>query len=673
MATPTCHDSNTTGSFPHTRNTDVDNSVGNSVDSARAYPLDEVTITAYRLPQQQSLSSFPIRIFSSPELRTLNGTSVADVLERVEGVSVRNYGSVSSLKTVSQRGLGPEHTLVLLNGRRVSSLQNGLTDLSTFSMEDVAQVEILKGGQSALFGADAMSGVVNIVTPSARAITHPRASVAIGSFGYRRFHASSGFSAGVFGIQGSVQQESGEDDFPFRFSNSTGTYTLTRRNADMMNHSVMLNASATLAHGTDISVFARGISSERGVPGTVVSPYSNPGARQTDRDGVVVLSAHLPLTPAWNVAGIGQVHYAYERYHDPAVVIAGEALDNFFVNTDVRTSAEAHWQGSSRFRALGGVEVTRVVARGSSVAGDHARTSIGVNVAGEYRTSMENEQGTTIAIAPALRCDVGPGGRSQLSPRLGLVATFAPADWGPFAGVRPLLRASVTSSFRTPTFNELFFSGGGGFGNPDLRPERATGLDGGGAVSFSWMGDHMLDISAYLIAVRDRIIWLPAGAGAVHPENIRSVRSVGMESSYRWSPVPGHLTLTATYSRVRAVKTAPDFPGDPNVHTRLIYVPDETASLSVALSPSLPSDVILDPSLDLAWRFEGVRYVSESNDRHLPSYAVVDANVHARLHVAGLTWGLRFEVNNLLDREYQVMLSYPMPGRSFRSTLSVEY
>ena len=141
-------------------------------EGEEAVELEEITVTGSRIPAQNLISSSPVTTVSREEIAFQGVTRVEDMLNRLPQVyagqtSTQANGSTNTA-TVDLRGLGSERTLVLMNGRRLSSgspLQGGLgADLNQVPSALVERVEVLTGGASATYGSDAVAGVVNFIT-----------------------------------------------------------------------------------------------------------------------------------------------------------------------------------------------------------------------------------------------------------------------------------------------------------------------------------------------------------------------------------------------------------------------------------------------------------------------------------------------------------------------------
>jgi len=233
------------------------------------------------------------------------------------------------------------------------------------------------------------------------------------------------------------------------------------------------------------------------------------------------------------------------------------------------------------------------------------------------------------------------------------------------------MRAVAGRNFRIPTFNELYYAGGGGFGNPALRSERSAGGDAGVDLSFQAFGRHTLDATVFAVRVRDRIVWAPAGGATVTPKNLRTVESSGVEVTYVWEPTRTPLAVRVGYAFTQARKTSADYPGDPNVNTLLTYVPEETAHATVQFTQKYATGQVAGAGGALRLRYVSHRYVTEDNEMFLPSYTCVDLALTSDWRMTPFVVEAGIEFTNLTNTQYEVVLGYPAPSRAFRVTLGV--
>jgi len=154
------------------------------LDSTKVYPIQEVTVHASRM--ERKLKDLPqkVEIVSQSLIKSLPCENLAEVLKRTTNLDIVQYPGLSA--AVGMRGFSPSahsrsYTLLLIDGKPA-----GTTNLAAIDLNNVEQIEIVKGSYSVLYGSDAMGGVVNIITKKGGAVPEGHVSVESGSFGYRK-------------------------------------------------------------------------------------------------------------------------------------------------------------------------------------------------------------------------------------------------------------------------------------------------------------------------------------------------------------------------------------------------------------------------------------------------------------------------------------------------------
>lgn len=184
-------------------------------DSMRVNALDEVVFTANKYPKKQTETGKVLTVISREQLERNYGKTLGEVLNTVSGTTI--VGSNSNMganQTVNMRGGSAGNVLILVNGIPVNdpSVNDNYIDLNFFSIEQIERVEILKGGQSTLYGSDAVAGVINIITKKAgRQSSHTGLSVAAGSYGTLRTNLglNHSFSKSSFSLQYGFNRSNG--------------------------------------------------------------------------------------------------------------------------------------------------------------------------------------------------------------------------------------------------------------------------------------------------------------------------------------------------------------------------------------------------------------------------------------------------------------------------------
>ena len=186
-----------------------------AVDSNEAaLKLSSTVITANRAAEERKDSTAAVSVFTRADIERLQPTNLADLLNRVPGVQIRQTGGRGSATGVSIRGTKTAQTLVLIDGVRVGSASAGGASLQHLNIEQIERVEVLRGARSALYGSDAIGGVIQVFTRRGVAEgLQGRVRVAAGNKGV--WERSAGFSGGDqktrFNLSASLDEMSGFD------------------------------------------------------------------------------------------------------------------------------------------------------------------------------------------------------------------------------------------------------------------------------------------------------------------------------------------------------------------------------------------------------------------------------------------------------------------------------
>ncbi len=150
-------------------------------DSVKVYDLDELTISATRMNTQLKHIPQKVEIIDETVINSIPSENIAELLKKTTNLDIIQYPGLTA--TVGMRGFSPSahsrsYTLLLINGK-----PSGVTNLAAINTENVARIEVIKGPYSALYGSDAMGGVINVITKTGTKETKGKISIAAGSFG----------------------------------------------------------------------------------------------------------------------------------------------------------------------------------------------------------------------------------------------------------------------------------------------------------------------------------------------------------------------------------------------------------------------------------------------------------------------------------------------------------
>ena len=149
-----------------------------------AFSLDGLVITASPNPRSANAVASHVTILSGDELQARGSRTLGEALREVAGVHVARNGSFGAVTSVFLRGGESDYTLVLIDGVQVN-LAGGGFDFASLSIANIERVEIVRGPASALYGSDAVTGVINVVTRTGRGAPRISLGLETGSFGRR--------------------------------------------------------------------------------------------------------------------------------------------------------------------------------------------------------------------------------------------------------------------------------------------------------------------------------------------------------------------------------------------------------------------------------------------------------------------------------------------------------
>ena len=439
-------------------------SLFNSVQARSTVPLGPVLVTANRaeVPADEALAS--VTILSRADIEQSQAPDLLDLLGQQAGIDIARTGGPGQASTVFMRGSNSNHTLVLIDGIRVNAATQGIIDFAHLPLAQIERIEIVRGPRAALWGSDAIGGVIHIFTrdPS-KAFFEAHAG------SYQRAGASAGIGGGSaqtrFGIAAGSEQLRG-----FSATNSNA-YGYDPDTDGYRNQNLSLRAQTAI--GNQRLAFS-------GLLTDAVVDF--------DQGETAALNRVFGITLAGNLGS--------RWSHTLSLGRSSEDLD-----TPVY---------SSRF----GSTRTSLDWINSLALGTNSMVNVGLNWSRETGYSDDGFAG----FAQSRRNNaLFASWRGHLASQLLEIslrrddndqfhgATTGNVAWGWQASHGLRLRASWGQGFRAPNFNELYYPGFFGLfaGNPDLTPERSSS----GEIGLDWQlaPGQKLGVSAYRTRVSDLI------------------------------------------------------------------------------------------------------------------------------------------------------------------------
>lgn len=641
------------------------------VDSTRTYFIPEVVVTeVFRTNEVRATA--PLQVLSAKSMRQLNALQVSDAVKHFSGVTVKDYGGVGGLKTVSLRSLGANHTAVGYDGITLSDCQSGQIDIGRFSLDNVDAVSLSNGQSDNIFQAArlfASAGVLNIqtLTPTFRDSKKLNARLALkgGSFGLfnptlslegrinRIWTASLGGEwMRVDGYYPYVLHYGGESDLK---------ETKRRTNTEVNSGRLEGGLYARFSDAEQLRVKFYYYQSSRGLPGAI--KYYNDYTQQHLWDKNFFTQAHYKkeFNPKWVFQTAAKFNWSYQRYLDPGKLNSAGYEESRYHQNEYYLTASVLYRA---FRNISfSLSTDGAVNTMQAFTNPTRYTWLSV-VAAKYVNNWITASGSLLATVINEDTQTGPvaGSHKRLTPYLSVSVK-------PFAREELRIRAFYKEIFRLPTFNDLYYSG---VGNPNLKPESTYQYNLGVAWTKSLSTTFpQLSLTAdiYHNIVNNKIIAIPKDLFVWSMINLGRVEIKGLDFTGRFTvafPRKIRLNLSANYTYQRALDmTDPD---SREYKNQIAYTPRVSGSGTAVLET---------PWVDLSYAvlLSGHRYTLKQNiaENRLEGYSDHSLSASRALQFGRFDTRITAELLNLMNRNYEVVRSFPMPGRSFRVTLTINY
>ena len=500
--------------FPHALQAQV------QVDATRASEQMLVTADRQREPVDDALAS--VTVISREDIQRLQVRDISELMRLQAGVDAVRTGPRGSQTSLFLRGANSNHVLVLIDGVRAASSATGSFAWEHLPVDQIERIEIVRGPRAALWGSDALGGVIQIFTRQPESLG---ISLGAGSFGSYEARAAVGQRSGEFhaGVSAGYSSSGG-----FSAQNPNGfAYSPDDDGYRSRNLSISTGGAAG-AGRWQASVLATedDVEFDQGI---------------TDHASQVAgIRYHGPLTPYWQQTL--RLGYASDDL---------ESDFGFFQSFQDSSRWDAAWQHQLDLDAVD-------VGFGADYYDEEGRTSGGVD---DERDNL----GLWLSLQGGDRFSWQFSGRHDDNSRFGSETT------GQLAlgyTISPALQtyASVGTAFRAPNFNELFSPGFGGqfAGNPELNPETSTS----GELGLRWhQGAHQFGAAVFSTEFEDLIAFTGPDFQAV---NVNEAEAQGLELEYGLSTGPWNLQANLTLQDTTDESTGRD----------LLRRPDEKLALS---------------------------------------------------------------------------------------------
>jgi vitamin B12 transporter len=628
------------------------------------FVLDGLVVTVSPTPRALAAVAQHVTILEGRELEARGFINAADALREVSGVDVVRGGSFGAVTSVFMRGGESDYTLVMVDGVQVNQAGGGY-DLSSLALQNVERIEIVRGPGSALYGSDAVTGIIHVITRmGAGTGTQGRVRVETGSYAEP--------DGVVDGTKLSAELGGGSDRARYTVAlghdAADGVYAYNSRHE---NNALSGAARFLPDDRTRVALTLRLEDRQYNYPTNGAGALVDRNAFFFEDETVAHLSVARAVTDALEVealVGLTQTDGGTDDgFDDPSDAGSFKSLDHFR-----RASAQLR----SHVR-VGGATLTV----GGEVEEERQRSfSESLSSFGAFYGRGENERLNLAAFAHGTT-EEGPvaftvGGRVEDNERYGTIATWQ-------AGVaaslpdRPAtrLRLSAGSAIKEPTFAENYATGFA-LGNPDLDPEWSLSWEAG--VEHELVAGLTASVTYFDQRFEEMIQYTFAPPNPTDPNyfNIAAATARGVEVDTRFTAGRVDASANWTWLDTEVVDAGLEgAPGDVFADGQpLIRRPRHSVTLGA--SSALTAQVRVHSELSVVGARDDRDFATfPATPVIVPSHALWSLGGAWTLPqpVGGANVSLSVRAENLLDERYQETFGFPAPGRQLYLGLSVGF
>jgi len=613
-----------------------------------------VTPARYKTSLRESIGN--TTVLTRQELEARNIQNTGEAIRSVSGIVSYDYSGVGSQAVIDLRGFSTGgYTLVMVDGIPVNEPDSGIVDWTSIPIEIVERIEITRGPSAALYGNQAIGGVINVITREGSPELVTSITSDWGSYSYQNNAVT------VQGSSGNVNYfMAGARKFcqGFRENSELSAWDFNGKLSAVMNHQARANIA--LRYHDDY----------RGYPGTLSEEewQADPTKTNTPYDGGNIERTDINANYEWQFRDNARTNFrTFMKNHNYDSFLTGNELvstsNSYGIGGEASTESPLF---SISSQLLGGIELSRKVVNAQSfdapakVRGNQASNTRTVQDSLATFGQVEMQLSEPWKLVGGLRFDgldfnftdynvqQKPIKRwlPQISWRSGFIYDYAEAG---------SLYLSVSRAFKAPTLDQLYNYPG--WSNPELKPETGVNYEAG--------ANHQLlekiagSISFYFMQMKDEI-WTDPETWAT--KNLGKTNHIGSELEIS-GEVTDELSCKLGYAWQNAI-----FASGPNKDNTLTLIPENTVTLQ--------ADYMTDfgPVVGFQVDSAGKRYTDETNKHSIDGYTLVSLNLGWHWKVVEL-WGM---VTNLFDVQYVEagfggafgnLVVYPGAGRTLQAGL----
>lgn len=634
--------------------------------------LQTVIVLSARKTINIAASPAPVQVLYKEDIDRRNSLSVADAVKYFAGISVKDYGGIGGLKTVSVRSLGANHTGVMYDGLVLGDAQGGQTDLGKFSLDNLQEIQLYNEGPSNLLSparAFSFSSVLSLKTTSSNFKESEKSLIAItlkkGSFGYFspaiyfKTHIGKKFKTGLNAF---FQNANGR--YPF-LSYENNHLSEKRNNTDINAYRFEYDAAYGANDSNSLNLKIYYAASNRGLPGAIILYNSISNQRLKDDVFFIQSTRQKHINSKNSILLSAKYSRDNNYYTDPSYPNSYGKLENNFHQQELYLSGVYKYSlnkfiglsyGSDVYRSK--LNRTDIFAVGFA---NPVRNNYLNNIAFQLKKPRYETFGNILYTVLNEKVSAGKPGRN-----LREFSTAFSGSVKPFNDLPIRIRGFYKHVFRAPTFNDLYYTN---IGNVNLRPEFADQYNLGitfNSNNSSFFSRCIFTLDGYINSVRDKIIAVPR-------QNLFqwSMQNIG-KASIHGADAALHLALPANVIQLSSdfsysFQQASDVTDKTSdlYKTQLPYTPKHSGSVN--LNAAYKKAVL---SYNILMSGERYRAGSAVPENIVQGWSSNDISMSYLLGNKVAQYKIVAEANNIFNTQYEVIRYYPMPRFNYRLSVT---
>ncbi len=604
------------------------------------YPLPEINVIGFN-PKTLNENTQPL-ISIAPK-------SLSEILNNMSHLSLKNYGP-GSLSTFSLRGHSSSQTDIILDGYSIQSNMNGVYDLSLLPSFFIEQVKISNSPN--------LESTLDAIGGSLQLKTDPLLNDSISKFQVEYITSLGSYLD--FGNYLSLQNNrnknaystlkafyrSSKNNFPFTNINQIGTPRERLPNSSFQQYGIQQNNLFFLPKDHIIKSQFWWLKNHRDIPPTLTE--SQNGAFQNDQMIHGILSWKKDWSTLFN--SDWSVRYMNENiYYDSPITQTdsraqkiGTKLRLNFIPKSLQHQISGIFRHEYSIADVDGYEL-------DSPTQHRTRASL-----------FYQYQNSNIKFLFSVEEEIM---NKNWSPFLFSTSFSYFKKWNKIQGK---IKGNLSRNYRLPTFNDLYWNITSiSAGNPNLVPEKSWKESLEFQATFQGKNESHLHFNLFNSNVDEWILWAPNTFGTWTPQNVKKVWSRGIETEYfyHWNIQPKiNLIFNGRYTFTKTTNEEVTAEAENTLHQQVMYVPLHAGNLGLELK--YKSFSILYQQM-----INGKRYIKTDNSNSIPTYSISNIQFSYRFHKKNIEIEPVFEIRNLFNQEYQVVVNRPQPPLNFQGTI----